>query len=131
MNTDIHRLLHGGTTYKIRGALFNVYNELGNGHKEAVYQRALAKEFKETGIQYEQEVNLSVNYKGDRVGIYRPDFVVDGKVIVELKAVEFMPKIYDNQLIHYLKTTGYSIGLLANFGSSKLTIKRLIWTSQR
>lgn len=124
-----NKLIFADLTYKVRGALFNVYNELGFGHKEQVYQKALAKEFKEIALPYKQEVSLDVSYKGDKVGNYRPDFIVDEKVIIELKAVEFMPKTYETQLIHYLKTTGYSVGLLVNFGTPRLIIKRLVWTS--
>jgi len=64
------------------------------------------------------------------VGNYRPDFVVDGKVILEIKSVEFMPQSYELQLIHYLKTTGYQVGLLVNFGSPRLVIKRFVWTGR-
>jgi len=123
-------LLHADLTYKIRGAIFNVYNTLGCGHKEQVYQKALAKEFNEMKLPYKKEESLSVRYKNEVVGNYRPDFVADDKVIIELKAVEFMPKSYETQLVHYLKTTCYEIGLLVNFGSPRLSIKRIIWTNQ-
>lgn len=122
------KLIFADLTYKVRGAVFNVYNELGYGHKEQVYQKALAEEFMALGIAYKKEVGLNVKYRGKVVGSYRPDFVVEEKVIIELKAVEFMPKFYQDQLLHYLKTTGFQLGLLVNFGSSRLLIKRLIWT---
>ena len=70
-------------------------------------------------------------YKGTDVGNYRPDLVVEDKIILELKAVEFMPKTFETQLINYLKTTGYKLGLLVNFGAPKLYIKRLVWTDPR
>jgi GxxExxY protein len=101
-------------SYSIRGAVFTVYNSLGFDHKEHVYQKALAQEFKEKNIPF--------------VGHYHPDFVVDQKIILELKAVEFIPKTYEQQLVHYLKSTNYQLGLLINFGASKLYIKRLVWT---
>ena len=125
INTD---LLHADLTYGIRRAIFNVYNGLGFGHKEKVYQKALIQELQELNIPFKREVSLNVKYKGEDVGNYRPDFVIDDKVIVELKAVEFMPKSYETQLIHYLKTTGFQLGLLVNFGATKLYIKRLIWS---
>lgn len=127
ISTD-NKLIYADLTYRIRGAIFNVYNELGYGHKEEVYQKALAKEFENLTIPYQREKNLSVQYKGEHVGNYRPDFVIDDKVIIELKAVEFMPKTFETQLLHYLKTTGFQLGLLVNFGSPKLNIRRLIWT---
>jgi GxxExxY protein len=127
INTD---LLYADLTYKIRGALFTVYNELGYGHKESVYQSALISELQSAKIPFEKEKSLDVFYKNDIVGNYRPDIVVDDKIIIELKAVEYMPNNYENQILHYLKTTGYSVGLLVNFGTPKLYIKRLVWTDQ-
>jgi GxxExxY protein len=124
-------LLYSDLTYKVRGAIFTVYNELGFGHKEQVYQRALEREFGELKIPYKKEVSLKVSYKGEAVGNYRPDFVIEDKIVIEIKALEFMPKTFEAQLIHYLKTTGFSLGLLINFGSERLFIKRLIWTHQR
>lgn len=121
------KLIFADLSYKVRGAIFEVYNTLGSGHKEQVYQKALEKEFEERNISYKKEKNLDVNYKGKKVGNYRPDFVVEEKIIIELKAVEFVPKSYEEQLIHYLKTTGFIVGLLVNFGQPKLYIKRLVW----
>lgn len=126
----ISNLLYEELTYKVRGCIFNVYNELGYGHKEQVYQKALKKEFEEKNIPYKKEANLSVTYKGEAVGNYRPDFVIDNKIIIELKAVEFMPKMFETQLLHYLKATNFQLGFLVNFGAPKLLIKRLIWAER-
>ena len=122
------KLIYAELTYKVRGALFAVYNELGFGHKEQVYQKALASEFVNAKILYQREKSLDVKYKNSVVGSYKPDFIVDDKLVLELKAVEFMPKSYETQLINYLKTTQFQLGLLVNFGAPKLYIKRLIWT---
>jgi GxxExxY protein len=127
ISTD-SELIFADTTYKIRGAIFAVYNTLGPGHKEIVYQKALEKEFEAQNIPFAREQSLDVKYRNIKVGKYIPDFIVDNKIIVELKAVEFMPKMYENQLIHYLKTTGFQVGLLVNFGQPKLMIKRLVWS---
>lgn len=124
------KLIHADITYKIRRAIFNVFNQLGFGHKEQVYQKALEKEFKEIKLSYKKEESLNVTYKNEIVGNYRPDFIVEEKVIVEIKSVEFMPKSFESQLIHYLKTTNFKVGLLVNFGAPQLVIKRLIWTGQ-
>jgi GxxExxY protein len=132
MQKQIHTdYLHAELTYRIRGALFTVYNSLGFGHKEQVYHKALIKEFTELNIPYKQEMKLEVRYKGQAVGNYRPDFVVEDKVIIEIKAVELMPKSYETQLINYLKTTRFELGLLVNFGAPKIAIKRIIWTENQ
>ena len=122
-NTD---LLHADLTYRVRGAIFAVYNELGFGHKEQVYQKALALEFNNTNIPFKREIGLKVLYKNEIVGNYRPDFIVDQKLIIELKAVGFVPKTFETQLLQYLRATVYELGLLVNFGSPKLYIKRFI-----
>lgn len=126
-NTD---LLYEDLTYKVRGAIFAVYNGLGYGHKEDVYQKALVKELAIQSISFTRETPLKVSYKGEIVGNYRPDFVIEDKIILELKATEFIPKVFEAQLLHYLKTTGFSLGLLVNFGAPKVIIKRFIWTNQ-
>lgn len=128
IHTD-RKLIYADLTYRLRGAIFNVYNELGYGHKESVYQKALIKELEVRGIPYGHELGLDVIYQGEMVGSYRPDLVIDGEIIIEIKAVEIMPKAFENQLINYLKTTGFSLGLLINFGAPKLYIKRLVWTN--
>lgn len=80
-------LLHEELTYKARGAIFTVYNSLGFGHKEQVYQKALAREFDKQNVLYKREVNLEVFYENETVGFYRPYFVIDNKILIELKAV--------------------------------------------
>ena len=123
----VENFLYEELTYKIRRAIFNVYNTLGYGHRESVYQNALAKEFKKQEIPFEREKSLPVLYDGEKVGTYRPDFVVDGKIILELKAAPFIGKGFEKQLIYYLKGTDFKLGLLVNFGANKLQIKRRIW----
>lgn len=127
MTTD--KLLYQDLTYEIRGLLFKVYNKLGFGHKESVYQNALRHELVKSKLRFDQEKALDVIYDGTKVGIYRPDFVVDGKILLELKAVSFLPKEAETQLIYYLKGTNFKLGLLVNFGSTKLSIRRKIWTN--
>lgn len=126
MSTD--KLLYGKITYKVRGIIFNVYNQLGFGHKENVYHKALAHELKKNNITFEDEKPLDVIYDNVKVGTYRPDFVIGGKILLEIKAVPFLPKEAETQLVYYLKGTNFKLGLLVNFGSTKLEIKRRIWT---
>lgn len=85
-------LLYAELTYKIRRAVFNVYNELGFGHKEQVYQAALEEEFNKLELSFKRKVNLKVYYNNKKIGNYRRDFIVDDKMIIEIKAVEYMPK---------------------------------------
>lgn len=124
----IQDLLYKDLSYKIRGCVFKVYNSLGFGHKEEVYQKALAIELDKEKINFEREKNLIITYEGKKVGNYRPDFVIDEKIIIETKAVEFMPKSYEAQLVYYLKGTGYKLGFIINFGSNKLEIRRRVWS---
>jgi GxxExxY protein len=129
--TDDHGLLYKDITFKIRKAIFKVYNSLGNGHKETVYQRSLEEEFRKDGLKFETQKHLSVYYDGKRVGDYIPDFVVENKVIVELKACKFLTKNDYQQIFYYLRGSGYKLALLVNFGSSKLQIERLVWFPSR
>jgi len=126
--THDKKWLHHELTEKIIGCCYCVHNDLGSGHKESVYKNALAKEFKKENILYKEEVVLPVKYKNENVGVYRADFIVDNKILLEIKAVEFMPKTYETQLLYYLKSTGYNLGLLINFGAKKVQIRRRIWT---
>ena len=107
MNTFYYKV----ETYNIRGAIFAVHHELGNGFLERVYQDALELEFQERGIPYEREKNIQVMYKGKPLGEpYRADFVCYDKIIVELKAVEKLQGIHRAQVVNYLKATGMKIG---------------------
>ena len=130
-NADKRGLLYEDLTYKIRGAAFNVYNALGAGHKEAVYQNALEDEFIKQNINFEKEKTIDVNYRGKVVGIYRPDFVIDNKIILELKALPFVGNTEEKQIWNYLKGSSYKLALLANFGGEKLDIKRVIYDTAR
>lgn len=120
--------LYEDLSYKIRGCVFKVYNVLGFGHKEMVYQKALAVELEKAGISFEREKILPVIYEGKKVGTYKPDFVVEDKVLIELKAVPLMPKDFEIQLTYYLKGTNYKLGFLINFGSKRLDIRRRVWS---
>lgn len=114
-------------TYKIIGIAYSIHKELGPIHKEQVYQKALINEFQENKIPFKTEVRLPVIFKGKNIGVYIPDFIIDDKVIVEIKAMDFLPLNTTTQLTYYLKSTGFKVGLLLNFGSSKLQIRRRIY----
>jgi len=120
--------LYKDLTYKIIGCLYDVHKELGCVHKEIIYHKALAIELNNKNIPFEEEKSIEVKYKGKRIGVYRPDFIVDDKVVLEIKVVPIITKAIRNQVYYYIKGTQYKLVLLANFGTPKVGIKRLIYT---
>ena len=110
------KLLHREKTQAILGAFYDVYNNLGPGFLEKVYENALAHELKKRGFQVEQQLPIEVFYDGIVVGEYFADIVVDNCVILELKATEELNKKHEAQLLNYLRATDIEVGLLLNFG---------------
>jgi GxxExxY protein len=116
---------HEDITYRIIGVCMAVHRRLGPGHKEDVYQQALEASLEEAGLAFEAQKNLDV-YDGERlVGYYIPDFIVEGKVILEIKAFATLHQKYLGQVITYLNHTGLPIGLLINFGERSLRPRRV------
>lgn len=115
-------------TQKIIGASFEVHKFLGNGFQEVIYQRALAYEMGLAGLSFVREIEQPIFYKNLRepIGTRRADFVVEDKVLVELKAVIQLEDVHLAQALNYLKVYKLEVGLLINFGSKSLTFKRLI-----
>jgi GxxExxY protein len=115
-------------TEKIIGASFEVHKILGNGFQEVIYQRALAWELSQAGLSYAREFEQEIFYKELRepIGTRRADFVVEGKVLVELKAIIVLEDVHMAQVLNYLKAYKLEVGLLINFGSKSLTFKRLV-----
>jgi GxxExxY protein len=126
MSTE-KKLLYEDLTYKIRGALYEVHKALGPVHKETVYHNAIAIELKHLKIPFETEKVLKVTYRGETVGIYKPDFIIDDKVILEIKAVSTIAKAMLDQIYYYVRGSKYRLVLLANFGARRLEIKRKIY----
>ncbi|NLK61858.1 MAG: GxxExxY protein [Fusobacteria bacterium] len=114
-------------TEKIIGCAFEVINTLGAGFLEKVYENAMMKEFKLKGISAEQQKPIKVFYKGEVVGDYIADILVENEVIIELKVVKNFNEIHLAQCINYLKSTGKKICLLINFGKNKLEFKRIVF----
>lgn len=119
--------LYKDLTYKIIGVAFSIHKTLGPVHKEIVYQNALVEELTSLRISFKREEVVPVEYNGKQVGVYKPDFIVDNKVIVELKAEKFSSAYAKTQLSYYLKGTKYKIGLLLNFGTPSLEVHRRIY----
>lgn len=115
-------------TEKIIGASFEVHKFLGNGFQEVIYQRALAWEFSQAGLSFVREIEQEIFYKelAEPIGTRRADFVVENKVLVELKAVKELEDVHLAQVLNYLKTYRLEVALLINFGSKSLTFKRLV-----
>ena len=117
--------LYKDLTDKILRACYNVHNGLGCGFFEKVYQEALAIELTEMNIPFEREKHLPIIYHGKVLDCdYIADFVVDGKIILELKAVTEMNTLFEAQLINYMKATHIKVGYLINFGQERLYYKR-------
>jgi GxxExxY protein len=124
----ITELKYKAITEKIIGASFEVHKFLGNGFQEVIYQRALAYELTQVGLSYAREIEQEIFYKEmvQSIGTRRADFVVEGKVLVELKAVTALEDVHLAQVLNYLKAYRLEVGLLINFGSKSLTFKRLV-----
>lgn len=112
-------------TEAIIGAAMKVSNTLGVGFLEKVYENALVVELKKAGLKIQQQRTIKVVYEGVVVGNYVADLIVDGAVLVELKVAKTIDEVHQAQLLNYLKATGLKIGLLLNFGTSRLGIKRM------
>ncbi len=129
MNTD---LKYKDITNKIIGAAFEVHKFLGNGFQEVIYQRALAYEMGQAGLQFSREIEQDIFYKDleSPIGTRRADFIVDDKVLVELKAIIQLEDVHLAQVLNYLKAYRLEVGLLINFGSPSMTFKRLIMSEK-
>ncbi len=123
-------MLYAEMTDKIISAFYKVYNTLGYGFLEKVYENALAFELKQAGLKVMQQQNIRVYYEKQVVGDYFADIIVNDRVIMEIKAAEGLREEHKAQLINYLKATDKEIGLLLNFGK-KAEFKRVIFTNDR
>ena len=121
-------LLHKEITEKIIGASFDVHSFLGNGFQKVIYQRASAWEMRQRGLEFNREIEQDIFYKNlpEPIGTRRADFVVEDKVLVELKAIIKLEDVHLAQALNYLKAYRLKVGLLINFGSKSLTFKRLV-----
>lgn len=111
-------------TEKIIGAAFTIYNRMGSGYLESVYERCMLIELEKTGLRTESQKSIRVYYDGQIVGNFLADLLVENCIIVELKVVNQLSKIHEAQLVNYLVSTEKDIGLLINFGGEKVQIKR-------
>ena len=116
---------YSAITEKIIGCAMKVHNTLGNGFQEVIYQRAMAIELGRAGVEFAREVERQIYYDGQEIGTRRVDFLVEGKILVELKALTQLEEVHLAQALNYLEAFDLEIGLLVNFGTKKLEFKRL------
>jgi GxxExxY protein len=126
MDTDAHGLEQSDLTEAVIGSAFEISKVLGAGFLEKVYERALVHELMSRGVNVKAQVSFPVCYKGQYVGEYVADLVVEGKVIVELKCVERFANEHLAQCINYLKASGLRVALLLNFQKPKVEWKRVL-----
>lgn len=130
MSAEQRGLKHRDLTERIIGVFYEVYNELGHGFLESVYEQAMAIAPSDAGLEVTRQFPLSVTFRGHIVGDYRADVVVNRAVILELKAVSGIDPAHEAQLLHYLRATDMEVGLLVNFGP-KSQFKRLVFENSR
>ena len=117
---------YSALTAKVIKAAMTVHSTFGNGFQEVIYQRALAMEMTESGLNFERECEIPVHYRGKEIGSRRVDFLVEGKISVELKALIKLENVHYAQAMNYLEAFNLEVGLLINFGSSSLEFKRFV-----
>ncbi|MBX2901181.1 MAG: GxxExxY protein [Cyclobacteriaceae bacterium] len=118
-------ILYEGITKKIIGCAMKVHSTLGNGFQEVIYQRALAIEMRLNGLEFQREMEMPIYYREEQIGTRRVDFFVEGKIMVELKALVKMEEVHLAQAMNYLEAYRMEIGLLINFGAKSLEFKRV------
>ena len=117
-------------TEKIIGCCMKVHNTLGNGFQEVIYQRAIAIELDKINLPFEREVGMTIFYDDRNIGTRRVDFLIDDKISVEIKAVAALDNIHLAQALNYIEAFKIEIGMLINFGNTRLEFKRLIKTQR-
>lgn len=130
INTDEHRYKHKELTEVIIGIFYEVYNELGFGFLEKIYEEAMARVLRAKGFEVKQQAPIPVWFRGEKIGFYEADLVVANLVLVELKACKGLDSSHESQLLHYLRATEIEVGLLLNFGP-RPHVRRLIFTNER
>src|SRR6478672_3280498 len=127
MEKQDSRLLYSELTEKILGIYYDVYNEIGHGFLESVYSNCMSFAITKAGISVRREVTVHVYFLGQDVGQFKAVLVVDGSVLIELKAVQNLDRSHEAQVMNYLRATELEVGLLLNFGSPKPQFKRIVF----
>ena len=120
------KVIYKELSYNIVGSVFEVFKELGYGFKEKYYEDAIAKEFSRRNIKYERQIPYKLMYKGEIIGMYRFDFLVEDKIIVELKQGDYYSKNNITQTLQYLKTSKLKLAILVNITNNGVKFKRIL-----
>ncbi len=123
---DPDGIIHKEWSYKIVQACYEVHNILGPGYSEKIYEEAMERDLTDQGVSVDRQRIVAVMYKGERIGEYRLDSVADAKILLEFKAVSELNKIFESQVLSYLKASGLKLGLLINFGGKKVEVRRIV-----
>src|SRR4030042_4169142 len=126
MDANKTKLIYPQLSYKLVGLLFEVHKELGGKYQEKYYQRAVEKILQEKGLAYQKEVQVDLRFKEAKIGKYFLDFVIDGKIVLELKASPILHPDDFHQVLAYLKAHNLKLGILANFRGPKLVYKSIL-----
>ncbi len=130
MNADERRFDHTESTQKIIGVFYDVYNELGFGFVESVYETAMAKALRDAGIRVERQPRTQVFFRGEIVGEFRADLLVEEIIPIELKTTRAIDTSHEGQTLNFLRSTAFEVGLLLNFGP-KPEVRRFAFSNER
>lgn len=126
MSESANKIIYPELSYKIMGVLFKVHNKLGPKYQEKYYQRAIELELKKQGISFQREKLVRLDYEGESIGRYFIDFVIEGKIALEIKSVEFFKRDFTAQVLGYLDALSLKLGIIANLNGDRLRYKRFI-----
>ncbi|MBI3459228.1 GxxExxY protein [Candidatus Azambacteria bacterium] len=126
------KILYKELSYKLQGLFYGIRNDLGSGHKESIYQKALEKELSAIGIVFQREPAVKIySGKNEYLGLYRPDFIIENKIIIELKATRFITRQESARVYDYLRNSEYELAYLVNFASPQFFMRRFLLTNDR
>lgn len=120
------KLIYGDLSYEILGALFAAWNDIGFGHKEHFYQKAVAANLKSRGIEFKEQLPVKIKYKDKHIGIYYFDFLIESKIILEIKVRNYFSKRDIEQLYSYLRAQKLKLGIIAHFTRTGIKFKRIL-----
>lgn len=124
MNTDEHRL--NELSFQINGCAMDVLNSVGHGFHEKIYENALAVAFEQRGISFSKQRGYELFYAGQNIGRFIPDFVIEDKIIIELKTIDHIGNNEKGQVLNYLRASGLQLGIILNFKNAKLEWQRVV-----